>query len=163
RGEPAADHHDRQADLEVGDRLALRGSGELKRHQEVGSRAYAAREAVRDLEHGGAARAGAQGDMVEAHAAGSLAAERLVDVERAAEAHAAEHGELAPPLEQQADDLEEVLVPAHRDAVLGDAAEPGHDALAEVFLQLLDVLDGSEWNPVAERVDTGDLGRERLD
>ena len=33
------------------------------------------------------------------------------------------------PLEQQADHLEEVLVPAHRDAVLGDAAEARHHAL----------------------------------
>ena len=63
-------------------------------------------------------------------------AKALVDGERAAEAHAAEHRELRAALEQQADDLEEVLVPAHGDAVFGDAAEAGHDAVVEPLVEL---------------------------
>ena len=47
-------------------------------------------------------------------------------VKRAAEAHPAIHRERGAALEQEADDLQEILVPAHRDAVFGDAAEPGH-------------------------------------
>ena len=34
-GQAAADDHDRQADLQVGDRFALRRAGELQRHEEV--------------------------------------------------------------------------------------------------------------------------------
>ena len=63
-------------------------------------------------------------------------ANALVDGERAAEAHAAEHRELRAPLEQQADELEEILVPADGDAVFGDAAEAGHDAVVERFVEL---------------------------
>ena len=59
-------------------------------------------------------------------------AKALSMVERAAEAHAAEHLEFAAPLQQQPDQLEEVLVPAHGDAVFGDAAEAGHHPRAEV-------------------------------
>jgi hypothetical protein len=40
------------------------------------------------------------------------------------------------PFEQQADQLQEVLVPAHGDAVLGDAAEAGQHAVAELFEEL---------------------------
>ena len=157
RGQAAADHHDRQADLQVGDRFVLRRAGELQRHEEVGGGAHAAREAVRDLEHRRPAGTGAQRDVVEA------VGEGFVDGQRAAEAHAAEHRELAPPLEQQADDLEEVLVPAHRDAVLGDAAEARHGAVVERLAQLANVLDRLERDAVAQRVHAGNRGIERLD
>src|SRR5687768_5510865 len=50
-GEPPADHHDRQADLQVGDRLALRGAGELQRHEEVRGGANSPGETVWKLEH----------------------------------------------------------------------------------------------------------------
>ena len=49
------------------------------------------------------------------------------------------------PLQQQADQLEVVLVPADGDAVLGDAAEPGHDAVVEVLVQRLDVAHRHAW------------------
>ena len=67
--------------------------------------------------------------------------ERVLERQRAAEAHAAVQRELAAALEQQADQLEEVLVPAHGDAVLGDAAEARHHALVERLVQLIDVAD----------------------
>ena len=57
--------------------------------------------------------------------------ERRIDVEGAAKTDASEHLELAAALQQQADNLQEVLVPADGDAVLGDAAEPGHHPLVE--------------------------------
>ena len=98
----------------------LRGAGELQRHQEVRRGAHAAGEAVGHVEHRRLARARRERDVVEAQR------ERVVGVERAAEAHAAEQREAVAPLEQQADHLEEVLVPAHGDAVLGHAAEAGH-------------------------------------
>ena len=69
--------------------VGLGRAGELQRHQEVRRRAHAARQAVRHVEHGRLARAGAQRDVVEAHAR-----RRRRCVERAAEAHAAEHREL---------------------------------------------------------------------
>ena len=75
------------------------------------------RKAVRQVEHRGLACAGGQCDVVEAQR------ECAGIVQRAAEAHAAVQREAVAPLEQQPDHLEEVLVPAHGDAIFGDAAE----------------------------------------
>ena len=66
RGQAAADHHHGQAQLHVGDGVRLGRAGELKGHQEVGGRAHAAREPVRNVEHRGLARAHAKRHVVEA-------------------------------------------------------------------------------------------------
>ena len=58
----------------------------------------------------------------------------------AAEPHAAERGEGRAPLQQQAHELEVVLVPAHGDAVFGHAAEARHDAVIEILEQRRRVL-----------------------
>ena len=89
--------------------------------------------------------------------------ERIVDVERAAEAHAAHHRERVATFEQQTDDLQEVLVPAHRDAVFGDAAEPGHHAIVERLVQGVHVFDRLEGHPAAVRVDARQVGRQGFD
>src|SRR5262249_59972999 len=81
---------------------------------------------------------GAERDMVEAEREGA------VDGERAAETHTAEHREFAASFQQQADELEEILVPAHGDAVFGHPAEPGHDAGIERLAQPRDVADPTE-------------------
>src|SRR5262249_9053969 len=60
---------------------------------------------------------------------------------RAAKADAAIHGKARPPLEQQAHDLQEILVPADGDAVLGNPAEPRHDPVVEPLHQACDVVD----------------------
>jgi hypothetical protein len=70
--------------------------------------------------------------------------ERVLECDRPAEAHAAVHGEFGAALEQQAHQLQEVLVPAHRDAVLRDAAEAGHDAVLERLVECLHVADRLE-------------------
>jgi hypothetical protein len=57
--------------------------------------------------------------------------EGVLDRDRSAEAHASVHRELRAAFEQEANELEEILVPAHRDAVFGDAAESSHDAVVE--------------------------------
>ena len=44
-------------------------------------------------------------------------------------------GERVPPLQQQADQFQVVLVPPHGDAVFGHAAEPGHHPLVQVLVQ----------------------------
>ena len=137
--------------------VLLGRAGELQRHQEVRRRAHAARQAVGHVEHGGLARAGAQRDVVEAHGEGVL------DRDRAAEAHAAEHRELRAPLEQQPHHLEVVLVPANGDAVLGDAAEARHRAVAEILAQGGDVLHRLEADARAVRLDAGLRRRQRLD
>ena len=90
RGQAAADHHHRQPQLQIGDRRQLRRAGELQRHQEVRRRAHAARQAVRDVEHGRLAGPHAQRDVVEAHRPGIVHADRGA----AAEADAAEMREL---------------------------------------------------------------------
>ena len=87
RRQPAADDDHRQPELHVGHGIRLGRAGELQRHQEVGGRAHAGREAVRQFEHRRLARAGRDGDVIEAER------ERALGVERAAEAHAAEQRE----------------------------------------------------------------------
>ena len=129
RGQAAADDHDGHADLQIGDGGKFRGAGQLQRHQEVAGRADAACEAVRHIHDRRLAGAEAERDVVETHVP------RIVDREcgAAAEAHAAEMGEFFPSFQQQADKFEIVLVPADGDAVLGHAAETGHDAIIEIF------------------------------
>ena len=129
RGEAAADDDGRQPQLHVGERIDLGRAGELQRHQEVRRGAHAVGEAVRQLEHRRPAGAERQRDVVEAER------ERAVAGQRAAEAHAAEQRVARAPRQQHADDLEEILVPAHGDAVLGDAAEARHHALVERLLE----------------------------
>jgi hypothetical protein len=51
RGQAAADHHHRQAQLHVGDGVLLGRARELQRHQEVRRRAHAARQPVGHVEH----------------------------------------------------------------------------------------------------------------
>ncbi len=136
RRQAAADHHHGHAELQVGDGGLLRRAGQLQRHQEVRRLPHAARQPVRDVQHGRLAGAHAQRDVVEAHRPGIVHRQRGA----AAEADAAEMGEfVGAPLQQQAHHLQVVLVPADGDAVLGHAAEPGHDAVVEVFEHRLDV------------------------
>ena len=71
--------------------------------------------------------------------------------------------ELAAPLEQQPDQLEEVLVPAHRDAVLGHAAESSHDPIIERLVDLLHIANCTERRALATCVDAGQRGGQRLD
>ena len=66
---------------------------------------------------------------------------RVLERQRAAEAHAAVEAEARAARERAVDDREEVLVPANGDAVLGDAAEAGEDALVELLVELAKVLD----------------------
>ena len=157
RRQAAADHHHRQAQLHVGDGLGLGSTGQLQGHEEVGGRAHAARQAVGDRQHRRPAGADRERDMVEAHIEG------LVQGDGAAEAHAAEHGEMGAALQEQADDLEEGLVPAHGDAVFGDAAEAGHDPLVQGLAQRVPVADGQERHPRAVGLDAGERRVQGLD
>ena len=95
--------------------------------------------------------------MVEAEREGALG------VEGAAEAHAAEQREAIAALDQQTNELEEILVPAHRDPILGDAAKAGHHALVERLVERGDIADGIEGHTLAERGSAGQRGRQRLD
>ena len=156
-GQPAADDDDGQAHLHVRHRVALRGAGQLQRHQEIRRRPHAAREAVGQFEHRRASRAHRQRHVVEAERKGTL------DVERPAETRAAVQREAVAPLQQQADDLEEVLVPADSDAVLGDAAETRHHPVVERFGQGRRIEDGHERHARAGDGDAGEVFRQRLD
>ena len=157
RRQAAADHHHRQADLQVGDRVLLGSTSELQRHQEVRRRAHTARQPVGQVEHGRLAGSCAQRHVIEAHGEGVL------DGHGSAEAHAAEHRELAAPLEQQTHQLQVVLVPAHRDAVLGDTAEARHGALTKILAQTVDVAHGLERHARAVGLHAGLGLRQRLD
>jgi hypothetical protein len=88
---------------------------------------------------------------------------RAVDGERAAEPHAAEHRKFAAPLQQKADELEEILVPAHGDAVLGDPAESGHHASIERLMQLGRVADRAEGGARPVDLHARNIRVERLD
>ena len=89
--------------------------------------------------------------------------ERAGVVERAAEAHAAVQREAVAPLEQQADHLEEVLVPAHGDAVFGHAAEAGHQAVVERLDEVAHVANRRERHALAANGDARHRRVERLD
>jgi hypothetical protein len=89
--------------------------------------------------------------------------ERVVRADRAAEAHAAVHREALAPLDQKAQQLQEVLVPAHGDAVLGDAAEARHHAIVERLAERRDIANRHEGHALAVRADARDRGRQRLD
>ena len=117
----------------------LRRARELQRHQEVRCRAHAAREAVRQLEHRRACprRSRARCDRSPAR---TRPRPSSVPPKRTPPYSA----NWLAALEQQANDLEEVLVPAHGDAVLGDAAEARHHAIVERLEQLVDVADRRE-------------------
>ena len=156
-GQPAADHDHRQAHLHVGDRVALGRPGELQRHQEVRRRTHAVGESVGQVEHRRLARARRERDVVEAQR------ERAGVVERAAEAHAAVHREAVAALEQEPDHLEEVLVPAHRDAVLGHTPEARHQAVVERLDQRAHVAYRCERHALAAARDARQRGIERLD
>ena len=155
--QPAAHHDHRQAYLEVGDAVGARRAGKLERHQEVRRHAHARRQRIRHRHMGRPSGPGRHGHMVEAPF------ERLVEPERAAEAHPADHGEGRAPLQQQPHELEEVLVPAHGDAVFGDAAEACHDALGQVLAEFRHVAHGPEGAARARLVHARERSRKRLD
>src|SRR5207244_3603710 len=116
-GESSADDDHRQAQLHVGERIPLGRAGELQRHQEIRGRAHTVRETVGKIEHRWLACASAQGDVIEAEREGTRS------IQSAAETHATEESEALAPLEQQANQLEKVLVPTNGDPILGDSAE----------------------------------------
>src|SRR5713226_6786172 len=89
--------------------------------------------------------------------------EGAVDRQGAAEPHAAIHRKTCPALQQEPDDLQEILVPAHRDAVFGDPAEPGHDAVVEPFDKARDIAYRPKRTAAAIEGDAADLRRKRLD
>ena len=153
RRQTAADHDHRQAHSQIGDAFGFGRAGQLQRHQEIGGLPHARREAVLHRNDGRAAGPGAQCHVVEAEIEGT------VDRNRAAKTHAAIHRKVRPALEQQAHDLKEILVPANGDAVLGDPAEPRHDAVVEAFDQARDIADRLACAPRAVDADAADLGR----
>ena len=126
----AADDHDRQAHLHIGNRLLLGRSGELQGHQEIACGTHTTRQPVGDVERGRLAGAHGQRHMVEAQRPG------VFQRHRATKTHTTEQRKLPPPLQQQAHHLEKVLVPAHRDAVFGHAAKTGHTAFVQRFTQV---------------------------
>ena len=56
-----------------------------------------------------------------------------------------------------------VLVPAHRDAVFRHAAESGHHARAERFVQFAHIADRTERRALPERVRAGEFGGQGFD
>src|SRR4029453_18025394 len=75
---------------------------------------------------------------------------------------AAEHGEFTAPFHQEADELEEILVPAHGDPVFGDAAEPRHHPRIERLAQFGGVADRPERHTSTAGIDPRYVGGERL-
>ena len=118
---------------------ALGRAGQLQRHQEIGRRAHAVGEAVRQVEHRRLAGAGRERDVVEAQRERVLARRACRRSARRRTARTASRRSSSKP-----DDLQEVLVPAHGDAVFGDAAEARHHAVVERLAQRRDVADRLE-------------------
>src|SRR5256885_11884817 len=64
---------------------------------------------------------------------------------------------LRSALEQEPHGFEEIFVPAHRDAVFGDAAEPGHDARVEALVLRRDIADRREGAAARSEEHTSEL------
>ena len=107
--------------------LALKRARQLQRHQEVGGLPDSADQVVRHVDQGGLARARADGDVVEAELPGVIQRRACRRIERRRRSAACSRR-----ISVQVDDGEEVLVPANRDPVLGDAAEAGEDPLIQL-------------------------------
>ena len=120
-----ADDDHRQSNLHIRNRVRLGCAGQLQRHEKVGRRAHASCESIRHIEHRWPACTYGKRNVVEAQT------ESIFGAQCAAKAHTADQCELAASLEQQTNYFEEVLVPPHRDAVFGNAAEPCHDAFVQ--------------------------------
>ena len=88
---------------------------------------------------------------------------RVVDVERAAEAYAAVQRKAVAPLQQQSDHLQEIFVPAHRDAVFGNAAEAGHRPSVQRFDERREIAHRLERDARAIVADTRPSRFKRLD
>ena len=134
-GQAAADHDRGQPRLQVRQRVLLERAGQLQRHQEVAGLADAADQVVLDVDDRRPAGAGGDRDVIDPDRP------RFVDRQRAAEAHAAVDLQLVAPRQRQVDQRQEVLVPAHGDAVLGHAAEAFEHALVERTIDLAPVAD----------------------
>ena len=113
----------------------LKAPGELQRHEEVGGLSHAADEVVLHLHERRLAGARRDRDVVEPEVEGLLVRER------AAEARAAVDAKRPAPREVQVQHVEEVLVPPHRDAVFGDAAEARQRALVETAEERLRIAN----------------------
>ncbi len=137
-GQAAADHDGGQARLQIRQRIPLERAGELQRHQEVAGLADAANQVVLDVDDRRAARAGRDRDVIDAESP------RVFDRQRAAEADAAVDAELVTARQRQVNQREEVLVPAHRDAVLGHTAEALEHAVVERTVDLAPVCESVE-------------------
>src|SRR5205085_12186769 len=109
---------------------------ELQRHQKVRRFANAANEVVLHPDDRRRTGAGRDRDVIDAELV-----ERVFNRERAAESHATVNLQVVATLERDANHLQEVLVPPNGDAVFGDAAEAGEDAIVELLPQYLCVAD----------------------
>ena len=121
--------------LQVRQAIGLVSAGGLKTHEKIGSQPHAAQQVVFHGHQSRLAGAGADGHVVEAQVPG------VVQRQGAAEADAVVQAELLAPHEQQVIDVQEVLVPAHRDAVFGNAAETEDGAAIQRPGDVVDVLD----------------------
>ena len=129
-GEATANHHRRQAHLQVRQRVGLEGTGQLQGHQEVAGLADAAHQVVADVDHRGSAGARGNGHVIDAERPG------VVERQAAAETHAAVDAHARATRQREVDQRQEVLVPAHGDAVLRDAAEAFEHAGVERTVQV---------------------------
>ena len=157
RGQPAADHDDRQAQLHVGERVGFRGAGQLQRHQKIRRRAHTVGKPVRQFQHRRLARARGKGDVIEAKR------ERAVHVDRAAKANATIERKMVTPLEQQSNHLKKILVPAHGNAVFGDAAEASHRTFVKRLDQCCKMAHRFESDTRPVRFHSAEIRIERLD
>src|SRR5204863_7594116 len=115
---PSADDDGGKPYLQVCQRRLLECPRELQRHEEIACLAHAADEVVLQANQRRLSRARGERHVVEA-----VAIERVLYRDGSAEARSAIEAEVAPAGEVQMEHVEERLVPAHGDAVLGDAAE----------------------------------------
>ena len=136
RGQTATDDAGRQAYLQIGQRRPLRGAGQLQRHQKVRRLADTANQIVLQLDDRRLAGAGRDRNVIESEVPGVLDRQRF-----RRNARRRSSGKLARRARDEINDLQEILVPADRNAVLGNAAESGQHALVEIVVERFEISD----------------------
>ena len=94
RRQSTTDHHRRQTNLHIGNRISLAGTRELQPHQKIGCRAYAPREAIGHIKNRGTTCPQRQRHMIKTHL------KRHISRDRATKTHATEQCELTATLDQ---------------------------------------------------------------
>src|SRR6185503_9446106 len=131
RRQATADDNGRKPYLKIGQGASLKSSCELQCHQKIRRFANTARQIVLHVDDGGPAGAGRNSNVVEAPLPG------IVDRQSSPESNSAVNANGLPTRQGKVEQGQKILVPADRDTVLRNTAEPLKNARVEVLVDVV--------------------------